>query len=323
MKTALVTAIGSFSAEIVIQSLKQHGITVVGCDMFPKELIVNAYSVDVFYQVSRGTDRDRYISEIKDICTREKVDYLLPLTDAEIDTLNDNRTWFQENDVQICISSETAIKICRDKFRTYQVLKRQDLRIGIIPTVIAADYNEKSFPDQPAVCKPFNGRSSQGMQRLNSRNELLSYLSIIDPKQYILQPFISGHIITVDIVRNPATGNVVCIPRKELLRTLSGAGTSVHVFHDELLSEECKKIAEYLEIQGCVNFEFIQSTEGKYFFLECNPRFSGGVKFSCMTGYDFVQAHMNCFSGKDIDPLCLYKDCYIARKYTETITAFE
>lgn len=62
MKTALVTAIGSFSAEIVIQSLKQHGITVVGCDMFPKELIVNAYSVDVFYQVSRGTDRDCYIS---------------------------------------------------------------------------------------------------------------------------------------------------------------------------------------------------------------------------------------------------------------------
>ena len=323
MRTALVTAIGSFSADTVIKALKTHGIRVLGCDIFPKEWVVDAYSVDCFFQVPRGTDHEHYISAIVEICSREHVDYLFPLTDAEIDTLNQHRNWFQENGISLCLSTKETIDICRDKYRTYQVLKNQDLRIEIIPTILAANYDEESIQDHPMVCKPINGRSSQGMRRLYSRNELLSYLNVIDPKQYILQPLIRGSVITVDVVRNAVTGSFVCVPRKELLRTLSGAGTSVHVFHDEILAEECRKISEYLNVNGCVNFEFIHSQDGTYFFLECNPRFSGGVKFSCMTGYDFVWAHLNCFSGKDIDPLCLYKDCYIARKYTETITAFE
>ena len=321
MTTVLVTAIGSFSAEIVITSLKNHGIKVIGCDIFPKEWVVNAYSVDSFYRVSRGTDCERYISEIQKICLHEKVEYIFPLTDAEIDALNQNRTWFQENRVQICFSSKNTIDICRDKYQCFQLLKGQNLSLQIIPTIVAADYQEKSIPDFPMVCKPVNGRSSQGMRRLYSRNELQSYLSVIDPTQYILQPLIPGSVVTVDIVRNSETGSFVCIPRKELLRTVSGAGTSVHIFHDEMLVEECRMIANCLDIQGCVNFEFIQSPEDKYFFLECNPRFSGGVKFSCLTGNDLVLDHLNCFSGKNVEPLNPYQDCYIARRYEETITA--
>ena len=320
MTTVLVTAIGSFSADIVIQSLKKHGIKVVGCDMFRKEWIVNAYSVDSFYQVSCGTDRDRYISQIKDICIRERIDYLFPLTDAEIDAYNENRLWFQENGVQICISSKRAIDNCRNKYRSFELLNNQGLLVQIIPTIYASDYNENSISDNPVVCKPVNGRSSQGMQRLYSRNELLSYLNMIDPKQYIIQPLIQGLIVTVDVVRDAERGNVICMPRKEFLRTQSGAGTSVHVFHDEFLSEECRKIANLLDVHGCVNFEFIHSSDGHYFFLECNPRFSGGVKFSCLTGYDFVWAHFNCFAGNAIDSLSPYQNCYIARKYEETIT---
>lgn len=321
MTTVLVTAIGSFSADIVIKSLKKHGIRTIGCDIFPKEWIVNAYSVDSFYRVSRGTDCERYISEIKDICAHEKVEYLFPLTDAEIDALNENRTWFQENRVQICFSSKNTIDICRDKYRSYQLLKNQNLRIQIIPTIIAADYQEKSIPDFPMVCKPLNGRSSQGMRRIYNKNELQSYLNMIDSEQYIVQPLISGLVVTVDVVRQAETGTVICVPRKELLRTVSGAGTSVHIFHDEMLLEECRKIADCLDIQGCVNFEFIESPEGTYYFLECNPRFSGGVKFSCMTGNDLVLEHLNCFSGKSLGALNPYQDCYIARKYEETITA--
>ena len=64
MKTALVTAIGSFSADIVIKSLKKQGLKVIGCDIFPKEWVVDAYSVDVFYQVPRGTKREKYLLRI-------------------------------------------------------------------------------------------------------------------------------------------------------------------------------------------------------------------------------------------------------------------
>ena len=321
MKTVLITAIGSFSADAAIKSLKKLGLRVLGCDIFPKEWVVDAYSVDEFFQVPRGTDQEAYIEAIQTICAKYLVDYLIPLTDVEIDALNENRKWFEQNGVQLCMSSKITIDICRDKFRTYRVLKNQLSTVHSIPTFPAVKYKEKQSLEFPMVCKPYNGRSSQGMKRVFSKQELESYLETVNPENFIIQPLIAGSVITVDIVRNSNTNSIVCVPRRELLRTLSGAGTSVFVFHDDKLAEECKTIAEALNIHGCVNFEFVQSQNGDYYFLECNPRFSGGIKFSCMIGYDFVMAHLNCFSQKEIDKLEPYQNCYIARKYEETITS--
>ena len=50
MKTALITAIGSFSVDIAIKNLKKMDFRVIGCDIYPKEWIANALDVDSFYQ---------------------------------------------------------------------------------------------------------------------------------------------------------------------------------------------------------------------------------------------------------------------------------
>ena len=68
-----------------------------------------------------------------------------------------------------------------------------------------------------------------------------------------------------------------------------------------------------------MNFEFIES-KGKKFFLECNPRFSGGVKFTCMSGYDCILNHLRCFQGKEIEDNKGIIQQYIARKYEEYVT---
>ena len=51
MKTVVVTAIGSFSADIVIKKCRENGIRVIGCDVYPGEWIADAGNVDAFYQV--------------------------------------------------------------------------------------------------------------------------------------------------------------------------------------------------------------------------------------------------------------------------------
>ena len=108
-------------------------------------------------------------------------------------------------------------------------------------------------------------------------------------------------------------------PRVENLRTLNGAGTSVKVFADEKIQTVAKEIADILNIRGCVNFEFIWSKDGLY-FLECNPRFSGGVAFSCIAGYDYISNHLKCFCQLPPDEAVQIEEKYIARKYTEYVT---
>ena len=134
-----------------------------------------------------------------------------------------------------------------------------------------------------------------------------------------MQPKIGGTVITVDVVRNPETKQTFCLPRRELLRTLNGAGTSVCVFRSELLEQQCRDIAEAVGIRGCVNMEFIEADRdaGEYYFLECNPRFAGGVAFSGAAGYDMVKNHIRCFTGEKLEEIAVTGEQYIARRYAE------
>jgi len=171
----------------------------------------------------------------------------------------------------------------------------------------------------PIVCKPVNGRSSQGLKILDDSKTLYDFYDRIDPETYLFQPYIPGNIITVDIVRD-CSGNCCAVARREWLRTWNGAGTSVQIFRDHVLEKTCKKIADLLNVAGCVNFEFIEADDGKYYFLECNPRFSGGVAFSVLAGYDFVTNHLKCFKNEEIETDVEIEEHYISRKYEEYIT---
>jgi carbamoyl-phosphate synthase large subunit len=315
-KTALVTAIGSFSAGCSVKSLKEIGYQVVGCDIYDGRWIAETENVDRFYQVPKAVEEEAFLEVLLDICKREKITKIIPSTDVEVDFFNKYRIAFEEKYITICISGKETLDICRNKKRQQELLSQREGFSSAIPTAAYTEGMELPF-SFPMVCKPLDGRSSQGLTYVRDEKEWAHFTRTADSR-YIIQPYIEGDIVTVDVIRQRDGQKTVAIPRKELLRTLNGAGTSVKVFSDEKLEEECRKIAELLDIKGCVNFEFIQY-EDRYYFIECNPRFSGGIAFSCIAGYDCIHNHMRCFKNKEIEDQPQIKEMYIARKYEEHI----
>lgn len=317
MRTVLITAIGSVAADIVIKELHKLGCRVIGTDIYQKEWIADAMNVDSFYQVCRCDEPQKYIEQIIAICKTENVSHIMPLTDLEIDVINSNRGMFECNNLCVCISCKETIDICRNKAKAAEIIGHST-RCKTIPCL----GEEEMFDSRlyPIVCKPINGRSSLGIKKFYSVEEARPFWEKCDKNEYIIQPFISGVVVTVDVVRNEKTQSCVVLPRKELLRTLNGLGTTVYVFHDEILEKLCIKMAEALNVNGCVNFEFIEDKNGDRFFLECNPRFSGGVEYSVLSGYNCVSNHFKCFIDEDIDVLEEIQEQYIARKYEEFIT---
>lgn len=321
MRVALITAIGSFAADIVIKSLKQHGFRVVGTDIYPREWIVDAGNVDAFFRVPLASDRAAYLHALQQICVSEGVQDLLPLTDVEIDVLNENRSWFEAHNICLCLSPKESIYVCRDKLATARLLSKSKLQKYVIPFLSASEAHD--LPDDwfPIICKPVNGRSSQGIRRYARREDARDFLCSAEQSSYLIQPLIEGIVVTADLCRTPDGSQCIICARRELLRTMNGAGTSVQVFYDPALETACAQIAEVLQVVGCVNFEFICGPDGSYHFIECNPRFSGGVEFSCIAGYDYVWNHIKCFHGQAIDAAVPFPELYIARKYEEYITA--
>ncbi len=322
MKKVLVTAIGSFSADIVIKNLKKNKYTVMGCDIYPEEWIADAANVSRFYHAPYATSTEEYLHFIREICEKEEICMVMPLTDVEVDVLTSHREWFEEHGIILGISSAETIALCRNKKRMQEYIDEHCPETKTIPTCWLQE-TEKEQVTYPLVCKPTDGRSSQGLCYVHNEEEWKHFLQSAEGVNYIVQPYVEGKIVTVDIVRQADGKKAVAIPRMELLRTLNGAGTSVYVFQDEALIAQSIRLAHELKIIGCVNFEFIKDNEGGYHFIECNPRFSGGVEFSCIAGYDCVSNHVRAFVGQPIDDQPVYRNQYIARKYEEYVTAVE
>lgn len=332
--TVLVTAIGSFSADCVIRELKSMGHRVIGTDIYEKNWIPASKDVDRFVQVPLSSEEEKYIEVLTALCREEGVRYLFPLTDLEVDALNRHRRVFEAAGVCLCMSGEEEIILLRDKLELslkvggiLNGIADPELKgnVRIIPSRRADDIDFENVT-YPLILKPVNGRSSSGLYRIFQEDQLgFAFSNICDPdklndtalENYIVQPLIKGHVVTVDVLRD-SKGHCTAVPREELLRTPNGAGLSVRVFQDSALTEACRQIAAGLNILGCVNFEFIRGEgSGVYYFIECNPRFSGGVAFTELAGVPMVSGALRCFAGEeireDVTPLC----GYMTKKYVE------
>lgn len=316
-RAVLVTAIGSFSAPAVIRALTREGFRVVGCDIYPSSWVAPSRDVSAFFQAPLAKDARSYIDFVCRVCSQEAIEYVVPLTDVEVDVLDEYRGEVESLGARVCISPHDAIAVCRDKMEMGRFAGGLGLPIETIPT---EPLDPRRVPGSfPVVCKPVNGRSSEGLRFIETAEQWRAFAEEGSWQGYIVQPRLEGDVVTVDVVRDSLSGDCFGMPRIELLRTPNGAGTSVRVFSDRTLSDACCELAGRLGIEGCVNFEFLKDGEGRYWLLECNPRFSGGVAFSEVAGYGFVSSHMKCFSGGGIEPPGTFEDVYIARQYTERV----
>ncbi|MCR4641297.1 MAG: ATP-grasp domain-containing protein [Lachnospiraceae bacterium] len=321
----LVTAIGSVAGEYVISRLKELGHKVIGTDIYDRKWIAYGDLPDMFFQVSPVKDEKEYLKCITDICSTEKVDLIFPLTDVEVDFFDHYRDLFCDKEITICISEHDIITVLRNKLFLGAKVSALCKLTTTIPSCYVHDFlcsqQEWERSETRFVIKPVDGRSSQGIRYFLDREEVVYYAKKHDTGAYIIQPYISGDRIVVDVVRQPQDGTIVAVSRKELLSTVNGCGISVLVFSDPQLEMMCKELADKLEICGCVNFEFLLDPHGEYFLLECNPRFSAGIKFSALAGCDCVERHLNSFINKPVERFELGHAMYIARKWTEVVTS--
>ncbi len=319
-KTVFLTVTGAVSADIATKSYRRMGFRIIGCDSHPKEWIVGSNEVDKFYQAPLISDSENYLNFIKDICIRENVSFIVPFIDLEVDLFSENRDWFDEHNIAICISPRESIAILRNKKKLADFIASECPEVKSIPTKLLREIDKLEW-DFPVVCKPYNGRSSQGLKYIYNEEEWEEFRKTADKDLYIVEPFIEGPIVMVEIVRQPDPHKVVAMCRRELMSTPHGLSTTVYIFQDKSLEERSKVLADKLNIVGNVNFEYILDPQGEYHFVECNPRFSAGCEFSCIGGYECAENHIKCFMGEEIEDYHFKHNMVIARRYEEVLTS--
>lgn len=294
----LVTAIGSMSAEAVIPAIaRQLGAVVVGCNMHPREWTAASRLVGHFHQVPSSRDEAAYLSRLQEICEKERISHIIPLTDPEVDVLSENPHPFDEMGIKLCISPRPAIRLARDKLALHRHFAEHP-RIRPIPTASLDDAAHYGFA-YPLLAKPRHGRSSEGHVSIRDAAALQFWRGRLAGQDYIVQPRHHGDVYVVDVVRQP-DGRTVAMTRQELLRTPNGAGMTVKMHPGHACDALAAEAAEMLGLRGCVNMEFLM-VDGAPLLMDVNPRFSAGVVFSLMSGYDMVSNHLRCFDGGQVE----------------------
>ena len=298
--TYLVTAIGSLSAPAVIAGLRGiPGARVLGGDSNPARWLANSALVDGFHRLPCARDPAGFIDALLRLCRGHGITDIVPLTDPEVDVLDAHRDVVAATGARMLMPDAETVRVCRDKWHLFQAFQ-SDPVVATIPTWLPVV--DVQVPQAlPLLAKPRAGRSSEGLLRIHDHADYRHAQSLMRGRDYIMQPLLHGEVCVVDVVRQASTGHCATMARQELLRTCNGAGTSVRMLPTGTLDRQARHVAERLRLNGCINLEFLQDGD-RYLLMDANPRFSAGVGFSVIAGYDMVGNHLRCFDGASLDP---------------------
>ncbi|NIF31272.1 ATP-grasp domain-containing protein [Enterobacter sp. Cy-643] len=299
------------SAPAVIDALKRASHTVIGCDIYPAQWNYASRLVDIFVQVPRATDSQAFIESINAICDQHRVDAIIPLTDVEVDTLSDCRDELCSS-AMLTLMAADSITLARDKLAWSKQFAHNGIFLPL-PSVALDESHTLSFCF-PVILKQRHGRSSEGLRRIETESELSELRERLNGSDWIVQPWLPGDVHVIDIVRQRETGEWAGVARKELLRTANGAGLTVEIIQDDALVTKAAEVARLLDLNGCINIEFMRHSTGDY-LMDINPRFSAGVEFSVMAGYDMITNHLHCFSRQPIQPAFAVENAIFTRHY--------
>lgn len=309
----LVTALGTMNCTTIVSELRKLSsrFYILGADINPAHSIYTSTEVDEYYQFPKATEnRERYYEYIRKFCIEHKVDIYFCVVDEEVETMALHRDDLAAIGVTLCVANTDAIVIChnKDKFAAWseQYIPECCIKRFLYPEEISEN-------DYPLFVKPIEGRASIGCVKINNRGELEPYLGCWN--SFLVQEYVEGTFIAVDVVRCRNTGVTQVCQRQELLRNSNGCGISVQIVNNEEIDRTCRKIASILDLNGVVNVEFFVNEKGIR-IIEVNPRIPAGVAYSCMAGLNLVKMALSIANGEDITEESEIKiGSYYAKRY--------
>lgn len=289
MKNILVTGAGSLLGQGILRMLKIADFSKKIFTADPDSKSSGHWLGDEAIIIPKVNEAN-YIQTIKDIVLQNKIDMILVGTDVELTILSQYKKEFFENfNCTIIVSDLNVINISNDKFLTAQFLKENNF-----PFPFSVMANDREGLNQikekigfPLFAKPIDGARSLGIKVIHNEeelNELFDLKSNLTVQQYLPEEL--GEYTSGCLVVDGKCKSIVTLRRD--LRD----GNTYRAYRDEFSSkydEVIKKIAEKLNPEGPVNFQF-RVFNGEPVIFEINGRFSGTTPLRCFFGFNEVEA---------------------------------
>jgi len=306
----------------LISFFKKEGFTTFTVDSDPTA--PSLYVVDKGIIVPRVADNPgKYVEVLLSICKKEHIKVIVPLIDPELIVLAKVKEKFLDIGTTILLSSYASVKIAAGKYETYNFCKEAGLfapetlileNEGLAKEVIPQDIF-------PALLKPRYGSAGKGIVKCPDINWFNFFSSKQNIHEYVLQKYVSGEEITIDIFGN-GTGKLISAVQRKRLKIRGGeVERGITVKYPELF-EDSIKFAKKFKPFGPVNIQcFYNKHDKKRFYTEINARFGGGYPLAYHAGANFPKYIKALLSGNTLESMIGddYKEGLVMSRFDEAI----
>nr|WP_176220612.1 ATP-grasp domain-containing protein [Cohnella massiliensis] len=222
-----------------------------------------------------------YYDKLEEICRVEKVNCLVPLYEPELMGLAGLRSRFEEIGVRILIATKETILTCVDKYSLYQFFKLNDFSTP-------DTFEEPTNLDDKSlwVIKPKIGMGSRDVYITTYKEVSLWYERVPNP---IVQRYIEGQEISIDVFVSDKRQVLSIVPRVRLEVRAGEVSKSITI-EDKEITLLTIQLVNKLKLTGPATIQGIRETNsGRFYFIEVNPRFGGGVPLTIEAGIPYAE----------------------------------
>lgn len=227
---------------------------------------------------------DDFFEKFNLLLKEKNIDVIFPTHDTVAMFLTENKDKIK---AKIIAANQETTAICRDKEKTYKVLKDFDF--------VPKTYNE--LTDFPVFIKPKEGQGAVGAKLLKSEKDIPN----IDLNDYVICEYLPGAEYTVDCLTDK-NGDLCVISPRSRQRLLAGiciAGKT------EALTSEIKNIAEKinetLSFEGLWWFQIKKDKNNKWKLLEISTRCAGTMCLTRAKGINLPLLSVYIAMGCDVE----------------------
>lgn len=157
----------------------------------------------------------------------------------------------------------------------------------------------------PVIFKRDRSFAGSGVLRPRSREALQRLIGREPDCPYLIEELVEGMDYSVDAVRCKGFFRAACY------RSLSNRGQGPSTQRESVVRDDLTEIAriilEKVDYQGVCGMDFRVGKDGQAYFLECNPRFTGGIELQISSGFDIpyllIEKFINFGQIPNTDPI--------------------
>ena len=319
----LVTAAGNVFMPGTLSCLKNNGekdIYLVGADMSDDSTI--GQMCDAFYQVPRCTD-PTYADSLIEICKKEKIDILLPIMSAELNTLSTNKERFASVGTQVSVSDPEPLLVANNKLKLLDFIRKSGLPFAdYVEVQSLQDLKEAvrllGYPSKRVCVKTLEGSGSRGFRILSENVSRLQmflndkptagivtfdeFSNILEgaeefPPLFVME-YLPGHEYSVDLLADH--GRVVASCCRKGLRMENSIMLEAVIDDNPAVTDLCNTVTEKLGLDGNIGFDLKEREDGTPLIMECNPRITAGVPYFALAGVNLPYLCVKKLLGEEI-----------------------